>query len=254
MLPKPVISIRNHRKSGIAPASQTAPAQETARQRPTGLATRPAAPQRVMFLLPVFANRARARQPGHRQLIIMCSPTRVVMSIGKTRVAGKRMMARAGTMCPLPEGLPRPGRQRPIAPQGHRQVLQQNSRLLRHANPVPTSSHLQAMAIHPAWIAKIIPGSVHRPAAASTVRKDPAVEVGPEGDSHNMRGNAVLRRGGFLFRNPAVDRHLADIQHFGRLVVEKFLFTFSPVFQQVGKSIAVGIHRVGKQPIIFGDV
>ena len=57
-----------------------------------------------------------------------------------------------------------------------------------------------------------------------------------------------------LFGDAACDRHLANIEHSGWLVVEEFLFTVSAVFEQVFEGFVVRVYHVGEEPVIFRDI
>ena len=66
--------------------------------------------------------------------------------------------------------------------------------------------------------------------------------------------NAVARGLLQLFCNTPGHWYLADIQHFWRLVVEEALFAVAAAVEEVFESFAGGVHHVGRQALIFGDV
>ena len=180
MSPRLVISARSRRKSGTAPARRTVQAHVIVFPRRTG--QEQAARQHLMFQPLICGNRQAGRRHGHRPPKIMFLPTRAAMCTEIPMAAGKRMMEKTGTTCPLRVVPPRPGQQLQTAPLHPRRPNQPGSRLLPRASPAPTNHQIRVTGVNPAWIARIIHGNDHKRAAASTTRNAPAAEGAAEGD------------------------------------------------------------------------
>jgi hypothetical protein len=180
--PKPAISIRSRSKPETVSVRRIVPVRVTGRQRRTGPAVQLNGRHQGRFRPVICANKLEPLVQDHRQPITMCSPTRVEMSTGTLMAAGRRMMARVGTMFHQQVDLTRPGHQARTAPQLIAAAHQPGNRQVRHASPAPTTSQIPVMAANPAWIARTTPDSALRHEAVNTARKDPTGEVEGEGD------------------------------------------------------------------------